>query len=498
MNTPVRFGTAVWLLASASLIIGCAASQTRVETSGFGGRAGEDTGLATRALMALQANDVPTAIGLAERAVEKTPDDAGYRGLLGNAYFAGGRFASAEAAYKDSLAIYSSQPQVILKLALVEIAQGKNQQALAFLEAGRDQLDASDYGLALALAGQPRNAVHVLDAAAHDPAADSRVRQNLALAYALAGDWTQARTVASQDVPANQMDARMHQWMQLASPASASDQVAALTGVKPAASDPGEPVRLALIPPEVRTAAATPVTAPAPKRTTRKAAKPAARVVAAAPVTPKPVQTVAAPKPIVAPPVQKPVQTAAVAPPPFVAPPVAVARPVAFAPPPPPAPAPVVPAAAPAPASILQAAAATVAQIPAEFAALTHKFTAPAHKAAPAHRVAAPGFKAPVRSASVVHRGTSGAVMQLGSYRSPEYVMAAWTVLTHRYPALREYLPMRARFDSPNGTYWRLSVQGFASQREAIARCQLLKSHGGNCFVRNFAGDAPVQIASAK
>ena len=44
---------------------------------------------------------VPTAIDLAERAVAKTPDDAGFRALLGNAYFAGGRFASAEAAYKD-------------------------------------------------------------------------------------------------------------------------------------------------------------------------------------------------------------------------------------------------------------------------------------------------------------------------------------------------------------------------------------------------------------
>jgi hypothetical protein len=203
-------------------------------------------------------------------------------------------------------------------------------------------------------------------------------------------------------------------------------------------------------------------------------------------------------------PTAKPLQMAAVvpapvatpAPPPFVAPPHVAAAPPP--PPAPPAPPPVVAAAAPAPTSILQAAAATIAAVPAEFTALAHRFTTPAHKAAPARRVAAPGFRAPVRSASVVHRGTSGAVMQLGSYRSPEYVMAAWTVLTHRYPALREYLPMRARFDSPSGTYWRLSVQGFASQREAIARCQLLKSHGGNCFVRNFAGDAPVEMASAK
>ena len=44
------------------------------------------------------------------------------------AYFAGGRFKSAEGAYKDSLSLYSNQPQVVLKLALVEIAHGKNRR----------------------------------------------------------------------------------------------------------------------------------------------------------------------------------------------------------------------------------------------------------------------------------------------------------------------------------------------------------------------------------
>ena len=85
--------------------------------------------------------------------------------------------------------------------------------------------------------------------------------------------------------------------------------------------------------------------------------------------------------------------------------------------------------------------------------------------------------------------------MQLGAYRQPQYVNAAWTTLTQRYPGLRAYMPMRARFDSPKGTFWRLSIQGFGSEREAMARCQLLKSRGGNCFVRTQAGDAPVQMA---
>ena len=88
-------------------------------------------------------------------AVANNPDDAGFRALLGNAYFKAGRFVSAEAAYKDALTIYSNQPQVILKLALVETALGKKDEAVSFLQAGRGVLDASNYGLG-ADAGRPR------------------------------------------------------------------------------------------------------------------------------------------------------------------------------------------------------------------------------------------------------------------------------------------------------------------------------------------------------
>ena len=105
------------------------------------------------------------------------------------------------------------------------------------------------------------------------------------------GDWTAARTVAAQDVPADQVDARIQQWMSFAKPARASDQVAALTGVTPAASDPGQPVRLALAPQASRMAAAEPVVA-AP------AAEPEPVFVAEAPApAPAPVEYAAAPAP---------------------------------------------------------------------------------------------------------------------------------------------------------------------------------------------------------
>jgi hypothetical protein len=132
--------------------------------------------------------------------------------------------------------------------------------------------------------------------------------------------------------------------------------------------------------------------------------------------------------------------------------------------------------------------AAAAPEAPSAFLAFMPKEAAEAPRAASKKRPAPKQHRAPQRGDSVV---------QLGAYRSADYVTAAWNKLTREYPALREYLPLRARFDSPKGgTYWRLSIQGFANQREAIARCRELKSNGGACFVRGVAGDAPVQIAS--
>jgi len=213
MQNSLRFGPAIWAIAMASAIAGCAAPQSGARsTSIFGGRADQsNVGLATRALFALNANDFATAITLAERAVEYSPRDAGFRALLGNAYFGGGRFASAEAAYRDSLSLAPNQPQVALRRVLVTIAQGRHAEALDFLQSSRNLFDPADYGLALALAGQPREAVNVLEAAARATDAEPRVRQNLALAYALSGDWAAARTVASQDLSADLVDGRSAQ-----------------------------------------------------------------------------------------------------------------------------------------------------------------------------------------------------------------------------------------------------------------------------------------------
>lgn len=461
MSNPVRFSRAVSFIALTTMIAGCAVPQGRAVTAGSL-KADEDVGVAVRAAAAVSAGDFAAAVPLAERAAERTPTDATIRALLGNAYFGAGRFASAEAAYKDSLFVESNQPKVILKLALVEIAQGKTADALNFLEAGKAVLDPSDYGLALALAGRPDDAIAVLDPAARSASGDARVRQNLALAYALSGDWAHARAIAGQDVPADQLDGRMQQWMQLAAPNRASDQVATLVGVTPAAADPGQPVQLALRKSDTRMAAAQPVAAPAASVTVRIPPAPVPQVEAAV-ATLEPVVTVAAHAPA------DPVVT------------VAARAPAAS---PAPSPAPVEP-----PVETIAQAAMASPEAPAAFAAMMVNVApprAPARKPAPVRRAAAP---------RPVHNGTSGAIVQLGAYGSPERVAAAWAAAARRFDGLRGYRPMSARFDSPKGVVYRLSVKGFDSYGEANGLCQSVRRAGGNCFVRNFAGDAPVQIA---
>ena len=440
MNSTLRFGTAMSAVLLAAALAACAGPSGR-SASNFGRAenfAGKpDTrniGLATRAQAALLAEQPAVAIDFAERAVAGSPNDAGFRGLLGNAYFAGGRFASAEAAYRDSLTLLSNQPQVVLKLVLVSVAQGKNDQALSFLDAAKNVIDPSDYGLALALAGQPQQAAQSLQQAAQAVGADSRVRQNLALALALSGDWTGARTVAAQDVPADQLDARIQSWMQLAKPARASDQVASLTGITPAAVDLGQPVRLALKDAGTRLAALAPVVEPAP-------------ALVSAPVETA-VATTAVPALVVALPVAMRTRSA----PDYVA---ASLTPKAAR-----------VSAAPRPSLSPRAAALTDARALYRRAALT------------------------------TGQARSRAVVQLGAFASRGSVTAAWRRASTRFTTLRGYTPLAARFDGERGTVYRLSVQGFGSARQAFDLCGSLKRAGAACFVRNVAGDAPVQIAS--
>src|SRR5688500_9307927 len=153
-----RLGTALTAVSLIAVAAGCAGPGNRLgSASMFGGKVNSgELPVALKAQLALARNDVAAAVPLAAQALVGSPQDSGFRALLGNCYLAAGRFATAEAAYRDALSIYANQPQVVLKLALVQIAQGKNDEAKMLLAEARGVLDASDAGLALALAGDPQ------------------------------------------------------------------------------------------------------------------------------------------------------------------------------------------------------------------------------------------------------------------------------------------------------------------------------------------------------
>lgn len=468
MAKATTFGTALTALGLVGMLAACATPGNRftlrAPAKADSKAAQANVGLATRAQAALEKGDYASAVGFAERAVEANPGDAGIRALLGNIYFAAGRFASAEQAYKDSLSLNAGQPALVLKLALVEVAQGKNAEAAALLDQARGMIDPADHGLALALAGRPAEAIAVLDPAARAVGADARVRQNLALAHALAGDWTMARLVAEQDLAANEVEARVAQWMSFAKPSRPSDQVASLTGVTPAASDPGQPIRLALVRSEQRHAAAE-QPQPAPQPVAEAAVPVVEEVSMAEPLPALPVEAAQVPAPAPVPvPISVPAPVAAAAAPAEV---LAAAVP-AFVP-------------APAPAPIAAAATAVEAPKPAlspRAARLDSPRPAPRKAAAP--RVSGPGR----------------ALVQLGAFSSKANVNAAWSRYSARFPALRGYDPATARASVNGSAVYRLSVAGFATTGEAQRFCASLKNAGGSCFVRSVAGGQPLRLAA--
>lgn len=248
-----------------------------------------------QAHLAVRENRLAEALALAERAVEFAPRDAGYRMLLGDLYLKNGRFRSAEQTFGDVLTLDPGNSRATLSAALAQIALGRNMAAIVKLDRLAESAAPGDIGLAYALAGQPQRAIALLEPAARQDGATARVRQNLAFAYALAGDWQKARVTASQDMSPADLDGRLQQWAALAQPAASHDQVAALLNVKPA-DDAGQPARLALAPQPEAPVALAAAEAPAPVANVSAAPIEAAPVEIAgleAPAEPAPVLTYA-------------------------------------------------------------------------------------------------------------------------------------------------------------------------------------------------------------
>ncbi|TIX51260.1 SPOR domain-containing protein [Alteraurantiacibacter aquimixticola] len=186
------------------------------------------------------------AVQHAEAAVAGDPRNASYRAMLGKSYLDAGRFASAETSFNDAMVLGDNSPRTALSLALSMTAQAKYGEAAALLNDWEGEIATADLGLALALAGQPERGIHLMSNAIRGGQNTVKMRQNLAYAYAVAGRWREARAMAAQDVPADQLSNRIAQWAELASPLAYEQRIAGLLGVPSGVQDRGQPMQLAL------------------------------------------------------------------------------------------------------------------------------------------------------------------------------------------------------------------------------------------------------------
>jgi Flp pilus assembly protein TadD/cell division protein FtsN len=395
-------------------------------------------GFAAKASKALLKKNPAKAVVFAENAVALQARNADYRMILGQAYIAAGRFQSAEQSFSDTLTLNPEKERAALNLALAQVALGKNDAAQSTLADYRDKLPAADFGLAMALAGNPQEAVRVLEFATRAPDANAKTRQNLALAYALAGRWDNAKVMAVQDLTPDEVDTRLATWAGFARPGGSAKQVAALLGVSPVAADGGQPTRLALASPVAPVAvAAAAVEAPAPAPV---------EVAVAEPTPPAPVAIVDT-----TPAFETPAPVA-----------VAKAEPVKVAP----APAPKLIRAEPRP--VRQA----VVQ-PSRPAALVR----------PAVAIKAAAF-----------RTTKGGqfVVQIGAFQNASSAERAWTRLSARLD-LASYDAVNGAAKARNANLVRVAIGSFGSRAEADRLCARIKQTGNVCFVRVQSGDAPAR-----
>src|SRR5690606_11048825 len=124
--------------------------------------------------------------------------------------------------------------------------EGKYAEAAALLNDWEGEIATADLGLALALAAQPERGIHLMSNAIRRGDNTPKIRQNLAYAYALAGRWREARVMAEQDVPADQVGDRIAEWAAMAQPEAWQQRVAALLDVPAGVADRGQPAQLAL------------------------------------------------------------------------------------------------------------------------------------------------------------------------------------------------------------------------------------------------------------
>jgi Flp pilus assembly protein TadD len=392
----------------------------------------------SKAQTALSKGQVNKAITYAEAAVTADPRNPGYRALLGAAYLEAGRFQSAATSFGDALDLGDENPRTVLSFALAKIALGDSGAAVSVLDEYARAIDPTDLGLALALAGQPERGMHVLvNAVRSAEQTTPKLRQNLAYTYALAGNWRAARVMAAEDVPGDQLEARLSQWASMSAPEMFQQRIAALLDVTPRA-DSGQPQQLALanFPGQEMLAAAS--------------AEGAATDLAMGEPAPMTIAYVApAPTPVAQP-----------------APSTTFAQ--AFA------------ASEPSGSGIRYVSNPVVQELPMRAAPAASRVAA----VSPQRRMAPAAAPAPVASdkAAATH------LVQLGSYSSKLEAERGWNVLKAKFPQLKDHKPVITEAVVNGRNFWRVAAAGFGP-KSAQSMCGTVKSSGRGCFA--YAASAP-------
>ena len=385
-----------------------------------------------KAQKALARGNAQVALTNAEAAVMADPRNAGYRSSLGQAYLANGRFLSAERSFEDAMELGDESPRTVISMALAQIANGNGRDAQFVLSQYQTILPGGDYGLALALAGDTRQGVNVLENEVRNGANSGKVRQNLAMAYALDGRWREARAMAMQDVAPAEVDARLLQWVQMAQPESYQQRVASLLGVTPQA-DAGQPARLALANTPEMAATIADIAAPETEADMQ-----FSNADANALESPDSLASYAG----------EPTQFA-----------MASENDVAVAP-------------------LIQAMQAPV-KIPAQTVAAPR----------PASSVAAPASG----SANVAN---GAYIVQLGAFSSVSGAERAWKIYTGRHASLKGFDYAQSQVKSGGRTLYRLAAAGFGNAGSAMSLCNGIKASGGTCIVRQVGNSSPVRMAA--
>lgn len=428
---------------------------------------------AARAQEAMAEGRHDRAVRLAEDAVLAEPHNAAYRSMLGKAYLDAGRFASAQTAFDDAMTLGDLSPRTALSLALALTAQAKYSEASALLHDWEGHIATADLGLALALAGEPESGIQLMSTAIRGGENTVKMRQNLAYAYAVAGRWREARVMASQDVPADQLGTRMEQWAEMASPTAYQTRIARLLGTPDGVSDQGQPVHLALN----------------NNPSIDQLAEEATALAVAEPAAPNAAPAVLAPEQVAANALARPMSIAVAA-----AELPAVGRAEtrtdfaqAFAP---------MQATPAQPAMVLQDASSFAVQ-PAAAPAAAPRYANPRVAGAAtrattpaAARTAAP---APVRTAAVsAAEGTH--LVQLGSFSTEAAARRAWSIYTSRYPELAGHEMVITEAVVRGRHYYRVSAGGFNRANSRSMCNSVASANGDGCITWAAASPLPGAI----